>query len=62
MLDGIPKALVIHGRHDPTVVPRAVVVCETMCALTILDAMLTNMTARAENVRKFYSEEATGEI
>jgi hypothetical protein len=33
-----------------------------MCALTILDAMLTNMTARAENVRKFYSEEATGEI
>ena len=62
MLDGIPKALVIHGRHDPTVVPRAVVVCETMCALTILDAMLTNMTARAENVRKFYSEEDTGEI
>ena len=55
MLDGTPKALFIHGRHDPVVVPRAVVVCETMSALTILDAMLSNMSAKAENVRKFYA-------
>ena len=55
MQDGTPKALFIHGRHDPCVVPRAVVVCETMCALTILDAMLMNMTAKADSVRQFYS-------
>lgn len=54
MTDGTPKALSIHGRHDPCVVPRAVVVCETMCALALLDAMLLNMTARAENVKNFY--------
>ena len=52
--DGTPKALSIHGRHDPVVVPRAVVVCECMCALTILDAMLLNMSAKAESVKKFY--------
>lgn len=33
----------IKGRHDPIVVPRAVVVVESMAALTILDAMLMNM-------------------
>jgi hypothetical protein len=26
-----------------------------MCALTILDAMLMNMTAKADSVRQFYS-------
>lgn len=57
LLDGTPKALSIHGRHDPCVVPRAVVVCETMCALTILDAMLMNLSAKAENVRKFYKNQ-----
>ena len=54
--DGTPKALFIHGRHDPVVVPRAVVVCECMCALTILDAMLANMSAKAENVLRFYQK------
>ncbi len=54
--DGTPHALSIHGRHDPCVVPRAVVVCEAMCALTILDAMLLNMSAKAENVIRFYKE------
>lgn len=56
--DGVPKALTIHGRHDPVIVPRAVVVCETMAAFTILDAMLLNMSARAENVLKFYGKDA----
>jgi len=55
MTDGTPKALFIHGRHDPVVVPRAVVVCESMAALTLLDAMLVNMSARAENVLRFYN-------
>lgn len=33
----------IKGRHDPIIVPRAVVVVESMAALTIVDAMLMNM-------------------
>ncbi len=53
--NGVPKALSIHGRHDPVIVPRAVVVCEAMSALSLLDAMLLNLSARAENVRKFYA-------
>ena len=44
----------ILGRHDPVVVPRAVVVVESMCAFTLLDLMLSNMTARAENILSFY--------
>ena len=36
----------IHGRHDPVVVPRAVVVVEAMTALTIVDLILENRCAR----------------
>ncbi|MDO4436750.1 MAG: chorismate synthase [Coriobacteriaceae bacterium] len=32
--------LVVHGRHDPCIVPRAVPVAEAACALALLDAML----------------------
>ena len=45
----------IHGRHDPVVVPRAVVVVETMCAHTILDLMISNMSAQASNIVNFYN-------
>lgn len=51
---GEPTLLQIKGRHDPTVVQRAVVVVECMVALTVLDAMLENMTARLDAVRLFY--------
>ncbi len=44
----------IHGRHDPVVVPRAVVVVETMCAHTILDLMISNISAQASNIVNFY--------
>ncbi len=44
----------IHGRHDPVIVPRAVVVVEAMAALTLLDAMLLNMTARLDSICQFY--------
>lgn len=33
-------SLVIHGRHDPCIVPRAVPVVEAVTALTVLDMML----------------------
>ncbi len=47
-------SLEIHGRHDPVIVPRAVVVVEAMSALTIADALLGNMGARLDRVREFY--------
>ena len=46
----------IKGRHDPIIVPRAVVVMECMTALTILDAMLVNMSARMEYLEQFYNK------
>ena len=44
----------IHGRHDPLVVPRAVVVVECMAAITIFDMLLRNMTVRMDNLKKVY--------
>lgn len=46
--------IAIKGRHDPVVVPRAVVVVESMAAITLLDALLVNMSARVENLQKIY--------
>lgn len=44
----------IKGRHDPIIVPRAVVVVETMTAVTIADALLMNAGAKVENLKKIY--------
>lgn len=44
----------IKGRHDPIIVPRAVVVVEAMAALTIADLMLENMSARTDAIWNFY--------
>ncbi|MBE5875966.1 MAG: chorismate synthase [Lachnospiraceae bacterium] len=44
----------IKGRHDPIIVPRAVVVVESMAALTILDSLLMNMTSKVDGIKKFY--------
>lgn len=44
--DGENVDISIHGRHDPVVVPRAVVVVESMAALTVLDLLLMNKNAR----------------
>ena len=43
--------LSIHGRHDPVIVPRAVVVVEAMTAITLADALLGGMSARLDNVK-----------
>lgn len=45
----------INGRHDPIIVPRAVVVVESMAALTVTDLLLRNMSASMENILKFYN-------
>ena len=52
--DGLDTTIEIHGRHDPCIVPRAVVVVEAMAAITVLDALLLNMTAKLDNIKKFY--------
>lgn len=44
----------IHGRHDPVIVPRAVVVVEAMCAITLCDALLSHMTDRVDYIKEFY--------
>ena len=44
----------IKGRHDPIIVPRAIVVMECMTAITILDALLVNMSAKMDNIQEFY--------
>ena len=44
----------IHGRHDPVIVPRAVVVVESMTAVTLADLLLQNMGARMDHLRKIY--------
>lgn len=49
----------VKGRHDPIIVPRAVVVVEAMTAITILDALLLNMTSRLDGIRKFYQNDAS---
>lgn len=46
----------VQGRHDPVIVPRAVVVVESMVAITILDSMLKNMSSKLENIQKLYQK------
>ncbi|WP_143320078.1 chorismate synthase [Clostridium sp. HBUAS56010] len=46
----------IKGRHDPIIVPRAVVVVEAMAALTTADLLLTNMTSRMDRIVSFYKK------
>ncbi len=45
----------IQGRHDPIIVPRAVVVVECMAAVTVLDALLLNMSSRMDHIEAFYN-------
>ncbi|MBQ7506679.1 MAG: chorismate synthase [Lachnospiraceae bacterium] len=54
--EGLETTLSIHGRHDPVVVPRAVVVVECMTALVLADLLLQNTCARMENLKKIYGE------
>lgn len=46
--------IAIEGRHDPTVVARAVVVVEAMAALAICDLLLCGATSRLDQVKAAY--------
>ncbi len=50
---GQEKEIEIHGRHDPIIVPRAVVVVESMAAITVLDAILCDMGVRLQDLKEF---------
>lgn len=52
--DGRTKELVIHGRHDPVIVPRAVVVVESMTAIALADLILQDMGSRLDYVKNYY--------
>ena len=49
--------LVIKGRHDPIIVPRAVVVVEAMAALTTADLLLCSMTSRLDRIQAFFGRQ-----
>ncbi len=48
--------IAIKGRHDPIIGPRAVVVVESMCAITILDLLMINATSKLDNLIKIYEK------
>lgn len=52
--DGENIEISIHGRHDPIIVPRAVVVVESMAALTLLDLIMENTTSQLSYLEQFY--------
>ncbi len=54
--DGTPVDISIAGRHDPVVVPRAVVVVESMAALVLTDLLLLNLSARMDFLKKIYTD------
>lgn len=54
--DGTETIIEIHGRHDPIIVPRAVVVVESMAAITILDMLMVNMSSKLNHLTDFYKK------
>ena len=55
-IHGSNAEITVHGRHDPVIVPRAVVVVESMTAITLADLLLQNMTARMDHIKKIYTD------
>lgn len=52
--NGEETEIAVRGRHDPVIVPRAVVVVEAMTAFTVADMMLANLGSRLDYVKKAY--------
>lgn len=55
-IHGSNAEISVHGRHDPVIVPRAVVVVESMTAITLADLLLQNMSARMDHIKKIYTD------
>ena len=54
--NGSETTIAISGRHDPVIVPRAVVVVESMVAITLVDMLFINMASKMENLLKIYDK------
>lgn len=52
----------VEGRHDPVVVPRAVVVVESMVAITLVDQLFIGMTSQLGKIKAFYSMNAQNSV
>lgn len=52
--DGEDIEVQIRGRHDPIIVPRAVVVVESMAAICAFDMLLESMTSKMYNIKKYF--------
>jgi chorismate synthase len=50
--------LVIGGRHDPVIVPRAVIVVENMIAVTLLDLLLQQTATQMDYLKKLFKNDA----
>ena len=46
----------IVGRHDPVIVPRAVVVVESMAALTLADLILADLGSDINHIKAAYQQ------
>ena len=53
---GEETTITITGRHDPVIVPRAVVVVESMTAITLVDMLFSNMSSKMDNILKIYKK------
>ena len=51
---GIDTSVEIGGRHDPVIVPRAVVVVESMVNIVLMDMMLKTMSSNMKNIKKVF--------
>ena len=55
--NGEETVVEIKGRHDPIIVPRAVVVVEAMAALTAAAKLVLSMTSRLDRVQAFFARD-----
>ena len=54
--DGKGIRISIKGRHDPVIVPRAVVVVESMAAITLLDMLFASIPSKMDNLIRFFRQ------
>ncbi|MBQ6133382.1 MAG: chorismate synthase [Lachnospiraceae bacterium] len=59
--NGENTVISIKGRHDPVIVPRAVVVVESMAAIAVLDLLISDMSSRIDHILAF-SEKRKNEL
>ena len=52
--DGGSRQISVKGRHDPVIVPRAVVVVESMAAITLVDMLMCSITSNMADLDRFF--------